>query len=87
MKISKYKESRKQTNEIRLLSLVFIHLKVDCYFDSTFNKKAPKAIKEIKKFAQKAMGTTDVRVDVKLNKYVWSHGIRSVPLKYDKEKK
>ncbi|GKA66399.1 60S ribosomal protein L31 [Tanacetum coccineum] len=45
----------------------------------TFKKKAPKAIKEIKKFAQKAMGTTDVRVDVKLNKHVWSRGIRSVP--------
>ena len=25
------------------------------------------------------MGTTDVRVDVKLNKHVWSCGIRSVP--------
>ncbi|MFS7916738.1 putative ribosomal protein L31e [Helianthus anomalus] len=45
----------------------------------TFKKKAPKAIKEIRKFAQKTMGTTDVRVDVKLNKYVWSRGIRSVP--------
>ncbi|ONK70081.1 uncharacterized protein A4U43_C05F30040 [Asparagus officinalis] len=40
---------------------------------------APKAIKEIRKFAQKAMGTTDVRVDVKLNKHIWSRGIRSVP--------
>ena len=46
---------------------------------STFKKKAPKAIKEIRKFAQKAMGTTDVRVDVKLNKQIWSRGIRSVP--------
>ncbi|XP_027072402.1 60S ribosomal protein L31 [Coffea eugenioides] len=45
----------------------------------TFKKKAPKAIKEIRRFAQKAMGTTDVRVDVKLNKYIWSRGIRSVP--------
>ncbi|KAH8498847.1 hypothetical protein POPTR_009G064100v4 [Populus trichocarpa] len=45
----------------------------------TFKKKAPKAIKEIRKFAQKAMGTTDVRVDVKLNKHIWSRGIRSVP--------
>ncbi|KAJ7949137.1 60S ribosomal protein L31 [Quillaja saponaria] len=45
----------------------------------TFKKKAPKAIKEIRKFAQKAMATTDVRVDVKLNKYVWSRGIRGVP--------
>ena len=25
------------------------------------------------------MGTTDVRIDVKLNKHVWSSGIRSVP--------
>lgn len=25
------------------------------------------------------MGTKDVRVDVKLNKYVWSRGIRGVP--------
>lgn len=40
---------------------------------------APKAVKEIRKFAQKAMGTTDVRLDVKLNKAVWSRGIRSVP--------
>lgn len=40
---------------------------------------APKAIKEIRKFAQKAMGTSDVRVDVKLNKHIWSRGIRSVP--------
>ncbi|KAK9947892.1 PREDICTED: 60S ribosomal protein L31 [Fragaria vesca subsp. vesca] len=45
----------------------------------TFKKKAPNAIKEIRKFAQKAMGTNDVRVDVKLNKQIWSRGIRSVP--------
>ncbi|CAL5400173.1 unnamed protein product [Camellia sinensis] len=45
----------------------------------TFKKKAPNAIKEIRKFAQKAMGTKDVRVDVKLNKHIWSRGIRSVP--------
>ncbi|KAL7213902.1 hypothetical protein ACSBR1_026349 [Camellia fascicularis] len=44
----------------------------------TFKKKAPNAIKEIRKFAQKAMGTKDVRVDVKLNKHIWSRGIRSV---------
>ncbi len=47
--------------------------------DSTFKKKAPKAIKEIRKFAQKAMGTSDVRLDVKLNKHIWSRGVRNVP--------
>ncbi|KAL9233442.1 hypothetical protein vseg_009746 [Gypsophila vaccaria] len=45
----------------------------------TFKKKAPNAIKEIRKFAEKAMGTKDVRVDVKLNKQIWSRGIRGVP--------
>jgi large subunit ribosomal protein L31e len=45
----------------------------------TFKKKAPKAIKEIRKFAQKAMGTSDVRLDVKLNKHIWSRGVRNVP--------
>jgi len=45
----------------------------------TFEKMAPKAFKEIKKFPQKAMRTTNVRLDVKLNKVVWSRGIRSVP--------
>ena len=50
------------------------------YF-STFKKKAPRAIKEIRKFAQKAMGTTDVRVDTKLNKFLWSKGVRNVPMR------
>lgn len=35
--------------------------------------------KQIKTFAQKMMKTSDVRVDVKLNKAVWSKGIRNVP--------
>mmetsp|Transcript_15596 Transcript_15596/g.31937 ORF Transcript_15596/g.31937 Transcript_15596/m.31937 type:complete len:120 (-) Transcript_15596:278-637(-) len=46
---------------------------------TTFKSKAPKAIKEIRKFAQKAMGTKDVRIDTKLNKHVWATGVRSVP--------
>lgn len=38
----------------------------------SFKKRAPRAMKEIRKFAQKAMKTSDVRLDVKLNKAVWS---------------
>lgn len=52
---------------------------LSCEYLSTFKKKDPNDIKEIRKFAQKAMGTKDVRVDVKLNKQIWSKGIRSVP--------
>ena len=40
--------------------------------DISFKKRAPRAIKEIKKFATKHMSTNDVRVDVKLNKAVWA---------------
>lgn len=46
---------------------------------TTFKKKAPRAIKEIRKFAQRAMGTKDVRIDAELNKYVWATGIRKTP--------
>jgi len=45
----------------------------------TFKKRAPTAIKAIRQFAQKAMGTKDVRVDPSLNGQVWSRGVRSVP--------
>eukprot|EP01023_Acetabularia_acetabulum_P068333 TRINITY_DN965_c0_g1_i1.p2 TRINITY_DN965_c0_g1~~TRINITY_DN965_c0_g1_i1.p2 ORF type:complete len:116 (-),score=17.48 TRINITY_DN965_c0_g1_i1:167-514(-) len=44
-----------------------------------FKKRAPRAIKEIRKLAQKVMCTKDVRLDVKLNKAVWSRGVRSLP--------
>jgi large subunit ribosomal protein L31e len=37
------------------------------------------AIKEIRKFSQKAMGTSDVMLDVKLNKHIWSRDVRNVP--------
>merc|ERR1719217_1681399 len=45
----------------------------------TFKKRAPRAVKEIRKFAQKMMGTEDVRVDTSLNKFIWSKGVRNVP--------
>jgi large subunit ribosomal protein L31e len=44
-----------------------------------FKKKAGRAVREIKKFAEKIMKTTDVRVDTKLNKHLWSKGCRNVP--------
>ncbi|XP_037944768.1 60S ribosomal protein L31 [Teleopsis dalmanni] len=46
-----------------------------------FKKRAPRAIKEIRKFAEKEMGTTDVRIDTRLNKHIWSKGIRSTPFR------
>ncbi len=45
----------------------------------TFKKKAPRALKAIKKFAAKMMRTPDVRIDTDLNKFIWSKGIRNIP--------
>ncbi|RAH74826.1 carbon-nitrogen hydrolase [Aspergillus aculeatinus CBS 121060] len=47
----------------------------------SFKKRAPRAIKEIRAFAERAMGTTDVRVDPQLNKKVWEAGIKGVPFR------
>ncbi|MBW0466008.1 hypothetical protein O181_005723 [Austropuccinia psidii MF-1] len=45
----------------------------------SFKKRAPKAIKAVTEFAQKAMGTNDVRIDPGLNAAIWNRGIRNVP--------
>ncbi|KAH9034963.1 60S ribosomal protein L31 [Lactarius pseudohatsudake] len=42
-------------------------------------KRAPTAVKSVVAFAQREMGTSDVRVDPKLNQALWSRGIKSVP--------
>jgi large subunit ribosomal protein L31e len=55
-----------------------IHLHKLCH-GVTFKKKAPRALREIKKFAAKMMGTKDVRVETGLNKFVWSKGVRNIP--------
>lgn len=54
-----------------------IHLHKHLY-GTTFKKRAPKAIKIIKQFATKAFKTTDVRIDVDLNKAVWAQGVKGV---------
>ena len=42
-------------------------------------KRAPRATWEIKAFVKRELGTSDVRLDVNLNKHIWSRGIRHVP--------
>ena len=41
-----------------------------------FKKRAPRPIKEIRKFAEKQMRKPDVRIDTRLNKHIWSQGVR-----------
>ena len=49
----------------------------------TTSRPSPSALslQQVKKFAQKTMKTSDVRVDVKLNKAIWSKGIRNVRIR------
>ncbi|EGW00523.1 60S ribosomal protein L31-like [Cricetulus griseus] len=44
-----------------------------------FKKHAPQALKKIRKFSMKEMGTPDVCIDTRPNKAVWAKGIRNVP--------
>merc|ERR1711959_18896 len=46
---------------------------------STFKKRAPRAVRAIRKFATDMMGTSDVRVHPQLNKAVWNKGVKNVP--------
>jgi len=46
-----------------------------------FKKRAPKSIREIKKFAELQMGTPDVRIDTRLNKHLWAKGVSHVPFR------
>merc|ERR1711924_475334 len=46
---------------------------------STFKKRAPRAVRAIRKFATVMMGTEDVRVRPQLNKAVWGKGVKNVP--------
>merc|ERR1711915_654708 len=42
-------------------------------------KRSVRAIKEIRKFARKEMRTEDVRIELRLNKFIWSRGIKNPP--------
>ncbi|XP_069499156.1 large ribosomal subunit protein eL31-like [Ambystoma mexicanum] len=44
-----------------------------------FKRCAPRALKAIRKFAVKEMGTPYVRIDTRLNKAVWAEGVRNGP--------
>mmetsp|Transcript_5556 Transcript_5556/g.12829 ORF Transcript_5556/g.12829 Transcript_5556/m.12829 type:complete len:124 (-) Transcript_5556:71-442(-) len=45
----------------------------------SFKKRAPRAVRVVRQFASKVMSTQDVRIDTKLNKFLWSNGVRNVP--------
>merc|ERR1711939_356827 len=72
----KYLKMPKELTPVARDYTVVLHKRVQ---GVQFKKKAPKAIKAIKKFARQNMRTEEVRIDVKLNQFVWKQGIRNVP--------
>ncbi|KAM0750816.1 hypothetical protein T439DRAFT_240164 [Meredithblackwellia eburnea MCA 4105] len=55
---------------------IHLHTKVH---NKGFKHRAPTAIKAVKEFAQKAMGTKKVLLAPELNAAIWARGVRSVP--------
>ncbi len=47
-------------------------------YKTQFKKKAPRAVKEIRQYAQQVMRTKDVRIDPELNKNLWKNGVRNL---------
>jgi len=75
---NKQKKEKKVKNDEPVTRDMTINLKKRLH-KVTFKRKAPTAIREIKKFAAVHMRTSDNRVTVGLNQFVWSKGIKSVP--------
>ncbi|KAJ1043470.1 hypothetical protein NDA10_001211 [Ustilago hordei] len=76
-KSQKGKKTRSALNDVVTREYtVNLHKRVH---DVAFKKRAPRAIKEVVSFAQKAMGTQDVRLDPKLNQEVWKYGVKNFP--------
>merc|ERR1712032_1774486 len=69
----------KKTNQVVTREYTInLHAKLD---SRQFKKRAPRAVALVRKFATRTMKTKDVRIDVKLNKHLWSKGVRNVPRK------
>jgi len=64
----------KSLEPITRVHIVNLHRRL---YKTTFKKKAPKAVKQIKELAEKTMFTRDVRIDPELNKEIWRHGVRN----------
>ena len=68
-KVSKELEPKSRTTTINL------HRRL---YKTTFKRKAPTAVKQIKEHARKTMFTKDVRLDPSLNQHLWRNGVRNL---------
>ncbi|DBA05047.1 TPA: hypothetical protein N0F65_000735 [Lagenidium giganteum] len=76
VKETKTRNTKRSPDVVARDYTINLHKRLHCI---TFKKRAARAVREVKKFAQKMMKTQDVRIDSKLNKFIWSQGVRNVP--------
>jgi len=70
------KEQRTGLTETAIDTTINIH---KLAHRTQFKKKAPTAVKGVKQYVSRLMRTADVRIDPKLNQFLWSQGIRNLP--------
>jgi len=70
------KEERKGLSETAIDTTINIH---KLAHRTQFKKKAPRAVHEVQRLVAKMMKTQDVRIDPKLNQFIWNQGIRNLP--------
>jgi large subunit ribosomal protein L31e len=70
------KEQRTGLTETAIDTTINIH---KLAHRATFKRKAPTAVKKIKQLVATMMKTQDVRIDPKLNQFVWGQGVRNLP--------
>ncbi|AFP65391.1 60S ribosomal protein L31 (nucleomorph) [Chroomonas mesostigmatica CCMP1168] len=64
--------------EMSLECTINLHKRLD---GMKFKKRTTFCINEIKKFAQKIMGTETVRIDTNLNTSIWRNGPKHSPIR------
>ena len=69
------KEGKNELQEVTKKMKINLHKQLH---GVQFKKKAPRAIKVIKKLVQRNMRTKDVRIDPELNKELWKKGVRNL---------
>merc|ERR1712157_201594 len=72
------KRGRKNNGPVTRECTINIHKRIH---GIGFKRRAPRAVTEIKKFAEAMMKTSDVRIDQGLNKFMWSKGVKNVPFR------
>ncbi|PRP75790.1 hypothetical protein PROFUN_08784 [Planoprotostelium fungivorum] len=76
-KTTKTGEKKKSTRQLTGVELT-VHV-AKLIHKVSFKQRAPRAVKEIKKLATQRFKTSDVRLEPKLNKHIWSKGIKGCP--------